>query len=50
MKKQRWRITKVKKCWVCKREVDVNKEYGVCSGPQNITYWCKECMLNLRGE
>ncbi len=50
MKKQRWRITKVKKCCVCKGNVDTTENYGICSGPQNVWYWCNDCMLSLRGE
>lgn len=50
MKKQRWRITKGKKCCVCKGKVDSTEDYGICSGPQNVWYWCNGCMLSLRGE
>jgi len=32
MKKQRWRLTKVKKCDICGNKVDVSKLYG-------INYW-----------
>ncbi|WP_198285220.1 hypothetical protein [Bacillus toyonensis] len=46
MKKQRWRVTKVKICHVCKGKVDVKKVYGVdyWSRKNNPKYWCIDCI------
>ena len=44
MKKQRWRITKAKKCCMCNRNVYIKKKMGYRSILDS--YLCGECKFN----
>lgn len=46
MKKQRWRKTKVKICYLCDKKVNTKIVYGQNDWrhKNKILYWCNDCI------
>lgn len=46
MKKQRWRKTKVKTCYLCDKKLNINQIRGIndWSYKNKILYWCEDCV------